>query len=301
MTCGVGGTTPPEIWESRFRESTGSVVDRPINRLLSMVPEHSSDATGFAATYIQQARTYDHTRSAGRETLDPLLAALAEAPGRYVLDVGGGTGNYAMALASQGFDVLVLDRSDDMLEVASSKGLRVRQADATNLPEPDGCADAVTMVSMLHQVPDWTAAIREGKRVLRPGGLLCLLLYTQEHMESHFFLNYFPSSRTWAVQDMRPISDYLGALPGAKALPLQIRGIDDLTMHVMRRHPYLALDPDLHSQTSFFARLQKEAPEELETGLQRLADDIESGLLPSSYDRDLADGDAYFVTWRKPK
>lgn len=266
-----------------------------------MTFEHSNDATGFAATYIRQAQTYDRTRSAGQETLDPLLAALAEAPGRYVLDVGGGTGNYAMALTSQGFDVLVLDRSEDMLEVASSKGLRVRQADATNLPEPDGCADAVTMISMLHQIPDWVAALREAKRVLRPGGILCLLLYTREHMKSHFFLDYFPSSHTWAAQDMRPISDYLGALPGAAAQPLQIRGIDDLTMHVMRRHPSLALDPELISQTSFFARLHKEAPEELESGLRRLADDIKFGLLPASYDRDLADGDAYFVTWQKPE
>lgn len=264
-----------------------------------MVLELSNDATGFAATYLRQAQTYDRTRSAGLETLDPLLAALAKAPGRYVLDIGGGTGNYAVPLASEGFEVLVLDRSEDMLAVASSKGLRVRQADATNLPEPDGCADAVTMISMLHQVPDWAAALREARRVLRPGGVLCLLLYTREHMESHFFLEYFPSSRTWAMQDMRPISDYLSALPGASALPLQIRGIDDLTMHVMRRHPSLALDPELNSQTSFFARLREEAPEELGSGLQRLAHDIESGLLPESYDRDLADGDAYLVTWQK--
>ena len=52
---------------------------------------------GFAATYARQAATYDRSRSAGTETLEPLLAALADAPGRQVLDVGGGTNHIVVA------------------------------------------------------------------------------------------------------------------------------------------------------------------------------------------------------------
>jgi len=266
-----------------------------------MIPAPDPRPAGFAATYARQARTYDRSRSAGAETLAPLLAALAGAPGRYVLDIGGGTGNYALALREAGYDVLVLDTSQDMLNVASSKGLSVRRADATALPEPDSCADAVTMIAMLHQIPDWTAALREARRVLRPGGVLCLLLYTSEHMVSHFFLDYFPSSRAWATTDMRPISEYVSELPGAVALPLQIRGTEDLTMQAMRRHPSLALDPELTAQTSFFTRLQADNPQELAEGMRQLAEDIDSGRLPESYNRDTDGGDAYLVTWQKPE
>jgi hypothetical protein len=98
---------------------------------------------------------------------------------------------------------------------------------------------------------------------------------------------------------MRPIADYVGELPGAHAHPIQIRGIEDLTMQAMRRHPSLALDPSLTSQTSFFMRLQAENPLELAAGLNRLADDIGSGRLPDSYARDMAHGDAYLVVWTK--
>ena len=266
-----------------------------------MTPRTSDDATGFAVTYGRQAETYDRTRSAGSETLTPLIAALAGAPGQILLDIGGGTGNYAAQLSAAGFDVLVLDMSQEMLTVAESKGLRVRQADATAVAEPDQCADAVTMVAMLHQVPDWRAALSEARRVLRPGGVLCLLLYTSEHMESHFLLDYFPSSRAWAVRDMKPIATYLDELPGASAIALQIRGTDDLTMQAMRRHPELALEPELTAQTSFFARLREENPAEFESGIQRLAADLAGGQLPADFDRDLADGDAYLVTWRKPE
>ena len=48
--------------------------------------------------YARQARTYDRTRAASPSVLGPLRAALGAAPGRRLLDVGGGTGNYASAL-----------------------------------------------------------------------------------------------------------------------------------------------------------------------------------------------------------
>ncbi len=260
----------------------------------------TSERAGFAGTYAGQAATYDRTRSAGAETAAPVLAALSAAPGRAVLDIGGGTGNYAAAMRAAGYAVTVADRSGQMLAVAAAKGLPVVRADAAALPFGDRSADAATMVSMLHQVPRWRKALAEARRVLRPGGVLCLLLYTREHMDSHFFLRYFPAGRGWAIRDTRPVADYAAELPGAGAVPLQIRGTDDLTMHVMRRHPALALDPDLRAQTSFFARMLREHPAELRAGLDKLAADIAAGTLPAGFDRDLPDGDAYLVTWRKP-
>ena len=71
---------------------------------------------------------------------------------------------------ARGYDVTVLDRSADMLAVAAGKGLRTALGDATSLPVEDASVDAVTMISMLHQVSDWHAALREAQRVLEPGG-----------------------------------------------------------------------------------------------------------------------------------
>ena len=268
--------------------------------LPGMAAGGGDNGSGFARTYAAQAATYDRTRSASTETAGPVLNAISSAPGRTVLDVGGGTGNYALVMRASGFSVTVADRSAEMLAVAAGKGLPTCRADAASLPFRDRSADAVTILSMLHHVPRWKEALAGARRVLRPGGVLCLLLYTREHMDSHFFLGYFPSGRAWASRDTRPIAEYAAELPGADVQPLQIRGTGDLTMHVMRRHPSLALDPGLSAQTSFFARMLREHPAELQAGLARLASDISSGSLPAGYDRDLPDGDAYLVTWRKP-
>ena len=43
-------------------------------------------------------------------------------------------------------------------------------ADAGRLPFPDGSFDVVAFSSVLHHIPDFTPAVREAYRVLRPGG-----------------------------------------------------------------------------------------------------------------------------------
>jgi SAM-dependent methyltransferase len=46
------------------------------------------------------------------------------------------------------------------------------RADATRLPFPDACFDAVLEVHVLHLIPSWERALAEARRVLAPGGLL---------------------------------------------------------------------------------------------------------------------------------
>ena len=48
------------------------------------------------------------------------------------------------------------------------------QADATNLPDADGSFDAVLMVTVFGEIPDGDAALRQVRRVLRPGGRLII-------------------------------------------------------------------------------------------------------------------------------
>ena len=70
--------------------------------------------------YSRQAERYVDTRSASPSVLRALRVALAGAPGRRLADIGGGTGNYALALKREGWDPVVLDRSAEMLARASS-------------------------------------------------------------------------------------------------------------------------------------------------------------------------------------
>ena len=103
--------------------------------------------------------------------------------GKSVLDAGCGTGNYAIALAEEGFHVTGVDFSPGMLECARSK---VTQAHAERLlfekldmndrlTFPDVHFDHVISMSSLWTVADPNFTLNEFCRVMKPGGTLIVM------------------------------------------------------------------------------------------------------------------------------
>jgi SAM-dependent methyltransferase len=230
--------------------------------------------------YSRQARTYDETRAASPSVLGPLREALDGAPGRRLVDVGGGTGNYSLALREEGWRPLVVDRQPQMLARAAAKGLETLQADAQKLPLADESADAVMLVSMLHHVEDQPAALGEARRILRPGGRLALMAFTRENVASLWLSDYFPSTRAWMAESHLTLDELLALLPGARRIDIVYRDLEDGSLGALAAHPERLVDPRWHRQTSYFERLERRHPDELRAGLERLERDIAAGTAP---------------------
>jgi demethylmenaquinone methyltransferase/2-methoxy-6-polyprenyl-1,4-benzoquinol methylase len=102
----------------------------------------------------------------------------------HVLDVAGGTGDVAFRIAnrSEGASVTVADINGEMLAVGRERALARRlkaitfvEANAEDLPFPNGRFDAVTIAFGIRNVPRIAVALAEAYRVLKPGGrFLCL-------------------------------------------------------------------------------------------------------------------------------
>jgi demethylmenaquinone methyltransferase / 2-methoxy-6-polyprenyl-1,4-benzoquinol methylase len=132
-----------------------------------------------AAMFDGVAERYDLTNdvlSLGQTRLwrKAVAQAISARPGERVLDLAAGTGTSSLPFLQAGASVVACDFSLGMLEVGRSRnpGLDFTAGDATRLPFRDGAFDAVTISFGLRNVADTTAALRELRRVTKPGGRL---------------------------------------------------------------------------------------------------------------------------------
>jgi SAM-dependent methyltransferase len=101
-----------------------------------------------------------------------LVAAIAPAPSDLVLDLAAGTGDVTEAVAARGARVISTDLSTVMVEAGRRRGIagaehRVMDMQAIDLA--DASVDAVVSRFGYMLVPDPALALRETRRVLRPG------------------------------------------------------------------------------------------------------------------------------------
>lgn len=117
-------------------------------------------------------------------TRERLAEILAVRPGERILEIGPGTGYYTLDVAEwlgEEGTLEILDVQREMLDHtmrrARERGLgnvHPTQGDATGMPYEDAHFDAAYLTTVLGEVPDQKAALRELARVLRPGGRLAV-------------------------------------------------------------------------------------------------------------------------------
>ena len=137
------------------------------------------------------------------------------------LDVAGGTGDVAFRVAKAGgpqTHVTVLDINGDMLDVgrerAEQRGLSGQlsfvEANAEALPLPDASFDAYTIAFGIRNVPRIDLALAEAYRVLKRGGRLLCLEFSQVDMPGldriydAFSFNLIPTMGRMVTGDAAP-------------------------------------------------------------------------------------------------
>src|SRR3954451_7727712 len=121
---------------------------------------------------------------------------LAASPAR-ALDVATGTGGRAIELRRRGADVVGVDFSEGMLEIARKKApeIEFRTGNALALDFPDNEFDAATVGFGARNFDDLDRGLSEMARVVRPGGKVVVLEITnpQKPPLSTFFRIWFDS------------------------------------------------------------------------------------------------------------
>jgi len=120
-------------------------------------------------SFDRVAQIYDETRGLPPKTMARLLAVLVdELQGKRLIEVGVGTGRYAVPLQKSGIRVVGMDISRKMVELGLAKGLRnIVFADGTRLPFRRESFDVATTSHVLHLIADWREVLGEIARVTR--------------------------------------------------------------------------------------------------------------------------------------
>jgi len=210
--------------------------------------------------------------------------ALLEAPEQTVVDIGGGTGGFAVRVAEAGHRVTVIDPNPDALAAlarrAAERGVADRvdaqQGDLASLAEHvvDGSADLVLCHEVLGLVDDHAASLASIKRALRPGGALSLLV-SQRHaaVVARAMAGHFAQAREaldgasgaerrftadevrdllatggFTIVDLQAVRVFADLVPSTllDLEPGAVDGLLDLERAVATRPEYLTLAAQLH-------------------------------------------------------
>ncbi len=236
--------------------------------------------------YDRWAQTYDSSRGVNPSVLTPVLEALGPPSGRSLIDVGCGTGNFAVPLSEAGFRVTLCDFSPAMAQHAGAKlpDAWATVADAQHLPFREASFDCIASIKVINHVPDWRAMLRELRRVVRDGPAV-LVHATTETIEANWVSEYIPSLRDQARYRREEETAVALTVAGFRRVDvrhIRYRDMKDGSAQALKHFPEAFLAEPGIRNTSLFHDL---SPEQVRKILAAIRRDHESGRLREVMER----------------
>lgn len=167
------------LWVAVREQAAGPAqADEDDRRLAAVLAERRTDSRSF---FGRVAGDWDNVRGElfGHGFTARSLLGLLD-PDWVVADLGCGAGNAAEHLAPFVARIIAVDQSEPMLKAAQARlgrysNIEFRHGDLESLPIEDRSVDAAVTVLVLHHLDEPSAALREMRRALKPGGVAMIV------------------------------------------------------------------------------------------------------------------------------
>lgn len=258
------------------------------------------------AVYDEIGIGYDDTRKADPYITSRIIHHLAIDDGGTYLDVACGTGNYTVAVAERtGAAFCAIDVSEHMIRTARKKSRAIHWTlgDAGAMPYEDDTFSGAMCILAVHHFKDLDGALGELFRVMARGRLV-IFTSDRRQMEGYWLNEYFPKTMRKSTANMPDIAEVRLGLEAAgfERIVTELYEVkpdlQDWFMYCGKHRPEMYFDPAIRQGSSGFASFSHR--DEVERGLERLAQDIASGRIDevvASYRNDY--GDYAFVVAEK--
>jgi SAM-dependent methyltransferase len=195
------------------------------------VSEAASSAAEEGPAWSATAQIWiEHWARLGAPARELIAVETGIGPGKRVLDMGCGSGEFCALAAERGADVAAVDAAEGMLAIARERlpSADLRVGAIERLPWDDGSFDIVTGFNSFQFAAEPHAPFREARRVVRPGGMVAVCVWGPR--ADNELPRLFNASRTLSepVDDREPGAPRLGD-PGeleraAAAVGLSVTG-----------------------------------------------------------------------------
>jgi ubiquinone/menaquinone biosynthesis C-methylase UbiE len=230
--------------------------------------------------YDQIGLNYNAQRCADVRLVDRMLSLLNLEPGKALLDLGAGTGNYSYEFAQRGLKVKAVEPSKQMRKQAKPHpGIIWYDAFAEDLPFQDDSVDALVCMLASHHFTDLDQALRECKRVC-PNGPVVYFTFDYDLCQDYWFEDYFPEIWSTESQKFPKLSELLQQGERIFERPTSYQlfplpaDFQDMNMLSPWNRPEIYLDPEFRQGTSGFSLAE---PSGVERGLEKLKRELENG------------------------
>ena len=187
--------------------------------------------------YDNVSKVYDSVRGIDEEVLQELLEKTNLSVCSKVLDLGCGTGNYAMAFSrNTDAEIHGVDPSKGMLDKAESKASDVKFSvgTASDIPYDDITFDLVYMTDVIHHIPDIDEMFEEINRISAKGARICICTQSHRQIEKRYMSEFFPDT---AIADKKRYPSIYKIIRSAESA-----GLDYISTQIVLEDREVALD-----------------------------------------------------------
>ena len=180
--------------------------------------------------------------------------------GARVLDVGGGTGAHSAVMRAEGRLPVLIDPSLAQRQKANKQDLIVVGGVSQLLPFAGDCFDMAYFHLSLHY-GNWTKALSEAVRVVRPGGRIWIWTFSRHYLATSFAGQWFPSVHRHDLERFPDVSDVIAHLQSVGVVEIESR----ISIETVAR---TAAEWEERFRARFVSTLQMIDDDELERGVR---------------------------------